>query len=166
VKIVVQDSSVLLDLDEAKLLTHWWRLGIETHLTSLIASEVDPERHPLLSKQIQHGKFSVHPVSREQVYEARVLASEIATPGFKDISCYLLAREINAALLTGDRRLKKFAKEQGLKAHGTLWIFDTLVDRKILKPHLAIKKLQHLMKIGTFLPIDECQKRIAKWEQS
>ncbi len=47
---------------------------------------------------------------------------------------------------------------------GTLWVFDQLVSRKLLKTPVAAQKLRQLLQEERRLPIQECQTRIERWE--
>jgi hypothetical protein len=49
--------------------------------------------------------------------------------------------------------------------HGILWVFESMISEKLIKPKKAIEKLTELMKINTWLPMDECHKRIEKWNK-
>jgi predicted nucleic acid-binding protein len=81
-----------------------------------------------------------------------------------DVSCYQLAHQTkHRALLTGDGRLRKQAKTDGLKVHGALWLLDQLVAHQTIKTKEAAKGLQSMMDAGSRLPDAECQKRLANW---
>jgi predicted nucleic acid-binding protein len=81
----------------------------------------------------------------------------------QDVSVYAYAKELNATILTSDNRLRKEAKAKGFEVHGILWVFETMMQEKLMKPKKASEKLTELMKINTWLPMDECRKRIEKW---
>ena len=66
-------------------------------------------------------------------------------------------------ILTSDRRLRNEAQSKGFEVHGILWLFEQLMDEKLVKPKRAIDKLTELMQINTWLPKDECKKRIEQW---
>ncbi len=62
--------------------------------------------------------------------------------------------------------LRKFAKAQNLEVHGHLWVFDNLVDNKIIGGQRAIEKLRELCEIinpKLGLPKNECLSRFEKW---
>ena len=40
-----------------------------------------------------------------------------------------------------------------------------MMEEKLIKSKMAIEKLTELMKINTWLPMDECRKRIEKWSE-
>ena len=53
-----------------------------------------------------------------------------------------------------------------IEVHGTLWILDLLIDRKLLAPRQAMEKLQKLLNTKRRLPRRECQKRLKAWANS
>lgn len=72
-------------------------------------------------------------------------------------------------VLSGDRRLRSSARARHLELHGTLWMMDQLVDKRLLKPAVAADRLDSLMKrTGSqqrFLPKTECESRIRGWRK-
>ncbi len=62
--------------------------------------------------------------------------------------------------------LRRFAKARRAEVHGTLWILDLLVEKKLLVPLVAAQKLQKLLNTKRRLPKHECQKRLSDWDKS
>ena len=80
-----------------------------------------------------------------------------------DLSALLLAKALQAGLVTGDRRLKALALAQGLPVHGVLWIMDEMLLHQILATSRAADALLTMLAHGARLPHFECQKRLEKW---
>jgi uncharacterized protein YacL len=80
-----------------------------------------------------------------------------------DLAALLLARVLNASLVTGDRRLNELAKAQGLPVHGVLWILDEMVIHHVLTANQAAIALREMLGQGARLPDGECQKRFDRW---
>ncbi|MFY7906165.1 MAG: hypothetical protein ACOVO0_08505 [Burkholderiaceae bacterium] len=80
-----------------------------------------------------------------------------------DVSCYQLAHQTKHPLLTGDGRLRKQAKADGLKVHGALWLLDQLVTHQTIKAKEAAKGLQSMLTSGARLPEPDCQNRLSLW---
>lgn len=80
-----------------------------------------------------------------------------------DLSCLVLAHDERAVLVTNDGRLRAVALEQGVTCHGTLWILDALVSKAKISRESAAIALQSMLAAGSWLPYDECQKRIRAW---
>lgn len=164
-KIIVNDANILIDLVDLKLLPHFFQIECEFHTTELIMAELLDEQQEALLPYIETGKLIVDAIDDEdlaEIYSIRMARSGLSE---QDCSAFYQARKHQAALITSDNTLRKFAKQQDVEGHGHLWVFDSLVDNNIIGGQRAIKKLTELCevvnpKLG--LPENECQKRIGK----
>ena len=93
---------------------------------------------------------------------AQVLARERSLAA-ADVACFILAREEEAILISGDKRLVKFSKERKVAVHGLLWLMDEMWENKILTGKEATEKLHKVLDQNARLPLDECQKRFDAW---
>ena len=160
--IVVQDANILIDLYEADLLESFFVLSVESHSTDLVLYEIAQPIHGYVTS----GKIRKHILTQDQLAQVfqiqATLGQNVSLP---DSSVLWLARKLgdNARLLTGDGKLRQCAESNGIKVHGLLWILDQLVENKIVPPKAMISKLEKLLRLGSRLPDEECQKRIVKW---
>jgi len=81
----------------------------------------------------------------------------------EDAGACLLAIALDALLLTGDMELRLLAGARKVEVHGTLWIFDRLVEKRLIKPKDAADKLEFLLTQDRYLPRKVCEERIQKW---
>jgi len=72
------------------------------------------------------------------------------------------AIQLKCPLLTGDDKLRKEAKENGIEVHGTIWVILQLIEKKIVTKIKAVELLEELKIINTRLPVDEIDKLIKK----
>lgn len=167
-KVVVNDANVLIDLIELDLLDPFFQLPMEFRATSLVLGEIEgPRQWELLKSHISAGSIIIHEPSeeeREEIYEAMEKVGRLSD---KDLSAFIHARDLNAALLTSDDPLRRFGKENGVEVHGHLWALDHLVDKGQLDGRTAAQKLDELnqqvnQKLG--LPKEECEKRKKRWK--
>lgn len=105
-----------------------------------------------------HG-FSEDELAR--IVETRELVGNSTSLG--DCSVLFLAEKLEAKLLTNDGALRKAASARALRVHGTLWIFDQLVEKGLLAPGQAARRLEKLLGLDRFLPKWECERRLRKW---
>ncbi|MEW5869072.1 MAG: type II toxin-antitoxin system VapC family toxin [Chloroflexota bacterium] len=80
-----------------------------------------------------------------------------------DLAAFLIARALDATLLTGDWRLSDLATENGIRVHGVLWLLDEMVRFRAISPEQAANALSQMLNQGARLPQDECRKRLASW---
>jgi hypothetical protein len=80
-----------------------------------------------------------------------------------DLASYLLARELNATLLSGDFHLQQLATQNGITTHGIFWVLDEMVRLELLPPKTAGEALHKIVERGARLPAEECKKRLELW---
>ncbi len=165
-KVIVNDANILIDLVDLKLLPHFFQIECEFHTTELILEELLDEQQEALLPYIETGKLIVDLISEEDLGEIYTIRMTKPALSEQDCSAFFQARKDNAALITSDNTLRKFAKNQNLEVHGHLWVFDSLVDNQIIGGQRATQKLIELCeevnpKLG--LPENECQMRIKRW---
>ena len=66
--------------------------------------------------------------------------------------------------MTGDKKLRKEAEDQGIEVHGTLWVIVTLVENGLIDRKKGIELLKLLKKVNSSLPFDEIGKLIRKYK--
>lgn len=157
-QVYISDTNIWIDLRNAGLLDAMFDLPLTLCCTDFVLSEL---------KDFDH----LHLLARGLVVET---LDELATAALfplmqahnnssLDLSCYQLAQQTGHALLTGDGRLRKQAKADGLQVHGALWLLDQMVMHQIIEPKNAATSLQSMLDSGAWLPMDDCQKRLTLW---
>ena len=81
----------------------------------------------------------------------------------EDCSVWHYSEINNFTLLTGDGPLCKAAFKAWVDVKALLFVFDELVEKKLLLPQHAAVKMQILLDAGTRLPQKDCQERIKRW---
>lgn len=168
-KLVVHDACILIDLIEGSLFDSWPGLDFVPLTTSLVLQEIsNPLQKEILTNSVIAKRtlivedlpgIELASVANLQVQLGRGLS-------LSDCSAIFLAKKHNATLLTADSKLRKTAEQQGLVAHGTLWIFDSLLERGLLTPQSAAKKLRLIQAAGSRLPTKDCETRLRVWDKT
>jgi len=162
-KVAIKDANILIDLIEADLLGLWFRLGIETFTTDLVHFEIKKEsQRKTLDAFIEAGLLKVESFEPELLQIIGTIKNEHRI-SMADASTLFLARKLGAVLLSGDERLRKAAKASELDVRGIFWIFDRLLDERLLTKHEACLRLQRLIDCGSFLPRNICDERLRAW---
>lgn len=164
-KIAVQDANILIDLELSGLLGAWFQLGIETHTTDLIVEQIRIGGHTEILANVASRRLVIHTCSAERIAKAVALAESCPGIDLEDGSIYLLAVELNAILLTGDRPLRNLARAQHVDVHGTLWMFERLLEENVLTYSAASEKLKSLMASDRYLPRAECERCLKAWKR-
>lgn len=163
-KVVVKDANILIDFANGSLFDPWFQLGYETWTTDLVLAQVQREdQWKEVNPYVQSGDLIEHETDDmlEQIW-AEPSQNRL---GPEDTSALLLARDLDAILLTGDRQLRKQGEKQEVEVHGLLWALENFVEEEILKPKVAAEKLELVIEQGALLPPKESQRMITKWKR-
>lgn len=157
--LLVTDTNIWIDLENGGLLVEVFQLLYQFVIPDFALSELSRPRWETLEEM----GVSVHDLSTEQVLQLIELRQVYRNLSVIDLAAFVLAKGLDAALLTGDRRLNALANAHGLTVHGVLWLLDALVESEIVPPFHAAEALNRMVEVGARLPPDECEKRKTAW---
>ena len=155
----VVDANILIDLHVGDLLPELFRLPLALVAPDVIIEELQEPDGEQLERRGLHSRE----LSGQQVMEVAGLAAEHREVSINDLFALVLARALGATLLSGDRRLRRIARGQGVSVHGTLWVLDELVRWEVIDPSQAAAGLGRMLAGGSRLPEVECQRRLKRW---
>lgn len=166
-KIIVNDTNIFIDLHSIGLLEDMCNLPYEIHTVDFVAAEIVEETQRLAFEQlVSTGKIRVNSFSADEVMEIVAEHSDVSgNLSIPDCSVCYYARKHQVQMLTGDRRLRKYAEAQDIEVHGILFLFDEMVKFKVVTPDVAATKLEELMQLNARLPKSEISQRIYLWRQ-
>ena len=163
-RIVVCDANILIDLLQADLLPAYLNLRYENHAPPGVIEEVEEPNCQMLIDAIETGQISIPIIGN--LNDISKLKNKYSALSFQDCTCLFMAIKLKAMLLTGEKPLKRIAEEKyAIEVHGTLYIFDELLQAELITFHMAYKKLNRLITNGTYLPFNECQIRLRRWRR-
>lgn len=147
--IVVSDTNILIDLIEAGVLEQFFLLPMKVHTTDIVISEVTiPEQKAQVRTLVQARCLTVKAFTPDEMLRLFDFVNNKrrrCNLRIADFSVWQYASENNYILLTGDGNLRKLAAEDGVEVHGILYIFDKMVDHKVLTPAIAADKLDQFI---------------------
>lgn len=167
-KILVNDTNIFIDLHSVGLLKEMCRLPYEIHTVDFVVAEIaDADQRRIFDELVARGGISVDGFTADEVIEIveehSSVSGNLSIPGCS--VCYF-ARKHNVPMLTGDRRLRRYAEEQSIEVHGILFIFDELVRHDIISTSMAADRLEELFAINARLPKAEIRDRINRWRNN
>ncbi len=123
-RILVSDTSVLIDLERGQLLEATFGLTWEFAVPDLLYKrELRSHNGPqLLRRGLRVESLDGDGVLVALAYQARVPALSLA-----DSFALALAKIDNWTLLAGDGQLRKVAATEDVEYHGVLWVLDRLL---------------------------------------
>lgn len=167
-KLAITDTCIFIDLHELTLIEKFFQLDYEIHTSIDVYRELYPDQQLLLDQKEFEGKFNKHIISDE---EQSIIQSDSYPNGLSitDKTVLFLAKKINAMVLSSDNLIRKTAEKQCIERHGLIWIFDQLVEKRILSEIDACKKLIELKSMNLMYHNNsklnvEISNRIKKWK--
>jgi hypothetical protein len=159
--VLVTDTNIWIDLENGGILVEVFQLPYQF----LIPEFAIPEFIRPKWETLEVLGLSAHELPPEQVVELSHLRQVHKNLSIIDLAAYLLAKMLEATLLTGDWRLNELANASGLSVHGVLWLLDEMVRFKTLMPGQAATALKRMLELGARLPAEECSNRLSRWSQ-
>ena len=149
-KIIITDTNIITDLNNANLLEKFVKLD-NVYISDMVKNdEIKTSTGDInLIKQIK-----VIEASGEQFLEMMELKKENKKLSTYDLINYILARDNNFILATGDNRLKDFAEKNNVEVIRTLKIIRLLNEKSIISSNEAINACE-LLKLNPFTRIPE-----------
>ncbi|MBR2261967.1 MAG: type II toxin-antitoxin system VapC family toxin [Paludibacteraceae bacterium] len=165
--IVINDTNIFLDLYDVDLLDTFFQLPVQVHTVDFVVDEIkQPAQQHVIQNLISRGALvvkSFSPKSLDELFLFHDLCRGNLT--LTDASVIYYAQSIaGCRILTGDRQLRNRAEERGIIVSGILYVFDLLVEHRLISPPEAAQKLEDLFKINTRLPKQEIETRIEMWK--
>lgn len=156
-KIIVEDTNIIIDLFKTGLLSFCMELKLEFHTTRYVVAEIlESSQSAVLIGMINNGQLLIDDFVGEE-YERLIKYIDECNGennlSEADCSVLLLAKRLGCRLLTSDQKLKRKAKEHGVEVNGFLWLTDLLVKEHIVSGATMINHLTDTSK-----PIHELRK--------
>ena len=156
-KIIVEDTNIIIDLFKTGLLSFCMELKLEFHTTRYVVAEIlESSQSAVLIGMINNGQLLIDDfVGEEYEQLIKYIAECNGENNLSEADCsvLLLAKRLGCRLLTSDQKLKRKAKEHGVEVNGFLWLTDLLVKEHIVSGATMINHLTDTSK-----PIHELRK--------
>ena len=166
-KIVVNDTNVFIDLHDVDLLEQFFLLPWEVHTTDFVMLELVKEgQKDTVAAYESNGCLHIATFEFQEVVKINKLHKAIINKSnlsLTDCSVWYYAKQNNYTLLTGDRKLRNSALNEGVEVRGIIYVFDELVANGIIPASLAAEKLTLLKSINPRLPENDIDKRLKLW---
>src|SRR3972149_2590352 len=126
-RIVISDSSCLIDLRKVSLLDAFLRLPYELLIPNTLFEEELLKFTAAEKKALVRGGLKLVDLPGESVLRAREIARAMPHLSIHDGFAFALAESCHGCiLLTGDGALRVVANAQDVEVHGVLWVIDEI----------------------------------------
>ena len=130
-RVVVSDSSVLIDLERGSFFATAFALPLEFYVPDLLyRRELEPYNGDRLLE------MGLRVLELDDVGVSRALRYRQAVPALSlpDAFALSLAHATCGTLLTGDARLRQLASTEKIACHGLLWLLDRIFQARTATP--------------------------------
>jgi predicted nucleic acid-binding protein len=132
-RIVVSDSSCLIDLRNASLLDAFLKLPYEILIPDTLFEEELLKFTAAQKRALLRGGLKVMELPGESVLRAQEISRGYPQISIHDSFAFVLAeRHPGCILVTGDGALRTLAVAHDIEVHGVLWIIDEIHCTKVI----------------------------------
>lgn len=161
VRVLISDTNIFFDIMAIGALPEFFGLNYEICTTDFVLYEIKlSDQREQIEYFIRSRKLTIFSLTDREISEVESLVTTRTIKGITDKSVLWKSLELNCLLLTGDKKLKLEASEQGLEVHGSIWVIERLVIEKIISELKAIEFLVNLKTANPSLPHDEIDRLI------
>ena len=144
-RIVVSDSSCLIDLRKVTLLDPFLKLPYEILIPNTLFEDELLKFTVAQKRVLLRGGLKVVDLPGERVLRARQVIRETPRLSIHDGFAFALAEQNpGCILLTGDRDLRTLATSRSIEVHGLLWVVDE-IHRNQLRTAAALLKALRIL---------------------
>ena len=145
VRVVISDSSCLIDLRKTSLLDAFLQLPYELLIPNTLFEEELLKFTAAQKKSLVRGGLKVVDLPGDSVLRARQIARDMPHLSIHDGFAFALAQSNpGCILLTGDGGLRTLANNHNMEVHGVLWVIDELHRHAICTAETLLHALQLL----------------------
>lgn len=152
-QIVIYDANVIIDLHKIGLLPLLEQANVQLHTTSIVTMELKNPKWDdvklILPSLVVHSYDTFEQYVTLQSYMDSL--KDRGNISMADASVLYLAVELSAPLCTGDIKLRKVAKNQGVAVQGTIGIIQQLHKEGLINRYQAIHALRQLLATNSYM---------------
>ena len=156
-RIVVNDTQILIDMHSCGLLDMIKKSTIIFHTVDYVLAELNksPYSRPEIDKLIDEGLLKVHTFDEkgnEELMKFYLQYRRHTNLSITDCAVLKYAKDCGYRLLTGDKKLRNQAENNGVMVSGILYIVDKFLNEKLITSSEMADRLEILLSINPRLP--------------
>ena len=140
-KVLVSDSSILIEFSKRELLDKMFQLDFEFAVPDLLFHEELIDLGSYSRQDLLGFGLRVESLDAEGVEKAIAYQSERSALSLVDSFALALAAHQGWRLLTEDRTMRSLAESKGIAHMDALWVVDNMLEGGILSAHQVVTVL-------------------------
>mgnify|MGYP001615927311 FL=1 len=157
-KLLISDANIFIDMEAGGLVEAMFSLPETFVVPDILFREELAEYNP----ELPGLGLQVMSLTEERVAESMRLRLVHKHPSQNDLFALALAKQESCPLLTGDRRLRKAAEQEGVELKGTLWLVERMVEEAIISVEGAAEAYEGMRREKRWLPWAEVTKQLKR----
>jgi predicted nucleic acid-binding protein len=164
--LIITDTNVFFDIISIGALPEFFSLDYEIYTTVFVIQEIkQSDQREAIEVFIRAKKLTSIEFDSDEIGEIEEFKTSKNFKGITDKSVLWKSLKLNCPLLTGDRKLRAEAENQGVEVHGTIWVIERLVEKNLIELTKGLHLLETLKQVNSSLPFDEIDKLIKKYRK-
>ena len=164
-EIVVNDTQVLIDMYDADLLGLVERCSIKFHTVDYVIAELHRSsyKRPEIDQMVKDGILEVNSFSDKENVDLVAYYGKMAMQtnlSLTDCAVLKYSKDNGYRLLTGDKKLRNHAEDEGVLVSGIIFLVDKFVAEQLITGTVMAERLELLLKTNPRLPKTIFEERI------
>jgi len=165
-KLLITDTNIFFDIIGIGVLPEFFSLDYEICTTVFVINEIiRSDQREEIEVFIRAKEINVIGFSAEEINEIYRFKTEKNFKGITDKSVLWKSLQLKCPLLTGDKKLRIEAENQGVEVHGSIWVIASLVENGLINKTKGAKLLELLKEVNSSLPFNEINKLIKTYKK-
>lgn len=162
-KLIITDTNIFFDIISIGALSEFFSLDYEICTTVFVIQEIrQSDQKKEIEDFIRAKELTLIEFDSDEIDEIEGFKTSKSFKGITDKSVLWKSLQLKCPLLTGDRKLRTEAENQGVEVHGTIWVIESLVEKDLIEITKGIQLLEALKQVNSSLPFDQIDKLIKK----
>lgn len=161
-KIIITDTNIITDLNNANILEEFINLD-NVYMSDVVKND---EINSKTGDVSLISNFKVISATSNQLLETSILSSQEKKLSIYDLLNFIITRDNDGILATGDNRLKNYSESKGIEVFRTLRIIKMMYNNNVISNSKAVKACEFLKKCSsTRIPIVDIDNLIVELEK-
>jgi len=164
--LIITNTNIFFDIISIGALPELFSLDYKIFTTVFVIQEIkQSDQKESIEVFIRAKELTVIEFGSDEIDEIEEFKTIKNFKGITDKSVLWKSMKLNCPLLTGDRKLRSEAENQGVEVHGTIWVIERLVEKNLINLARGVHLLETLKQVNSSLPFDEIDKLIKKYRK-
>jgi len=165
-KLIITDTNIFFDIISIGALPEFFSLDYEICTTVFVIEEIKrSDQKEAIEVFIRAKEINIIDFTGDEIGEIYGFKTERSFKGITDKSVLWKSLQLGCPLLTGDRKLRLEAEDQGVEVHGSIWVIASLVENGLIDKPKGIRLLEKLKSVNSSLPFDEIDRLVRLYKK-